>query len=145
MNTCISAKRRNRSKNNVNSCMKNIAMTMSPNQGGGYLLQSYNYNYYFEEEEDFNTERETVMRIFMRYKYYRMKSNLSNNNSTMPRRRILMNTCISTKRRNRSKNNVNSGMKNITMTTMITDNMKTRRKSGTRYITGSLLRNLYCP
>ena len=79
----------------------------------------------------------------MREKTYRMSSNLSTKNSTIPRRRILMNTCISTKRRTRAKKNPNSGTKKTKMTKMIMENMNTRRKGGTRSLTVSLLRNLY--
>ena len=89
-----------------------------------------------------STERGKITRIFMREKYYRMNSNLSTKNSTMPRRKILMNTCISMKRITWSENNANSGTKNKKMATMTTNKM---RKSGTRSLTGSLLWTLYCP
>ena len=67
-----------------------------------------------------STERETIKRIFMRDKVYRMNSNLYTKKSNMPRMGILMNICISTKRMIRTKKNDNEGMKNTTMTKMIT-------------------------
>ena len=79
----------------------------------------------------------------MENKSYRMNSNLSTNNDTMPRRRILMNTCISIKRRTWAKKNANLGTKKTMMMTKITKNMKTMRKSGTISLTGSSLRTLY--
>ena len=72
-----------------------------------------------------------------------MNSDLPTKNSTMPRSRILMNTCISTKRRNWSKKNSKSGTKKTMMKRIITNKMKTRRKSGTRYLTGILLWTLH--
>ena len=92
-----------------------------------------------------STERKMIARIFMRKKDCRMTSNFSTKNSTMTRRRILMNTFISTNRSTRAKNNSNSGTKKTKMMTIITKDMKMRRKSGTRYLTGISLRNLYCP
>ena len=56
-----------------------------------------------------------------------------------------MNTCISMKRKTHEKNNVNLGRKKKTMRKMITKKMKTRRNSGTRYLTGTSTRTLYCP
>ena len=92
-----------------------------------------------------STDRETIPCIFMRDKYYRMKSKLSMNNSTMLRRRILMNTCISTKRGDRVKKNATSSIKKTTTMTMITKKMKTRSESGIRSLTGIFLRTLYYP
>ena len=46
-----------------------------------------------------STEIETIMLIFFRDKAYTMILNLSTNKSTMPRRKILMNTFISTRGR----------------------------------------------
>ena len=89
-----------------------------------------------------STEREKITRIFMMEKYYRVNLNFSTKNSNMPRRRILMNAFISTKRRNREKKNVNSGTNKTIITTMITKKMKTRRNSGARSLTGSFLRTL---
>ena len=86
-----------------------------------------------------STEIDTITRIFIREKYYRMNSKFSMNNINMTRRIILMNTCISTKRRNRVKKNENLGTKKTMMTTMITNKMKRRRKSGTIYLTRSFL------
>ena len=63
----------------------------------------------------------------------------------MLRRRILMNTCISTKRRAQAKKKANSGMNKTMMTTMIMKKMKTNRRSGTKYLTGSSIQNLYLP
>ena len=60
-----------------------------------------------------STERETITHVFMREKYYRMNSKLSTKNSTMPRRRIFMNACISKKRRTLTKNNEKLGTKTI--------------------------------
>ena len=86
-----------------------------------------------------STERETITHIFMREKAYGVNWDLSTENSTMPRMRILMNTRISKKRRTWAKNNVNSSMKKMTITTMIIKKMNMRRKSGTRSLTGSSL------
>ena len=58
-----------------------------------------------------STERETITHVFMREKYYRMNSKLSTKNSTMPRRRVFMNACISKKRRTLTKNNEKLGTK----------------------------------
>ena len=57
----------------------------------------------------------------------------------MPKRNILMNTCVLTKRRTQAKNNENSGTNKTTMTKMIKKKKKTRRNSGTGSLTGSLL------
>ena len=81
----------------------------------------------------------------MRDKAYRMNSTLSVKNDTVPRTRILMNTCISMKRRTRAKKNMNAGRKKTTMTKMIMKKMKTRSMSGTISLTGSSLQTLYCP
>ena len=81
----------------------------------------------------------------MSYKYYKMNSNLSTKNSTMPRRRILKNACISKKRGTQAKKNSDSGTKKTMMTPMIKNNTKTRRKSGTIFLTGSSIRTLYFP
>ena len=92
-----------------------------------------------------STERAKIMRITMREKYYRMNANWYTNKNTMPRKMILMNTCISKKRRTHMKKNENLGTKKMTMATIITKNTKTRRKSGTRFLKGISLRTLYCP
>ena len=81
----------------------------------------------------------------MRETSYRMNSNFSTNNSTVPRRNIFMNTCILTKRRNRTKKNPNLGTKKTTMQMMITNKMNTRRNSDMISLTGSLIQNLYYP
>ena len=73
---------------------------------------------------------ETIACIFIGEKSYRINSNLHMKNSTMPRRKILMNTFISTRWRTRAKNNANLGTKKITMPMMITKKMNMRRKSG---------------
>ena len=85
-----------------------------------------------------STEIETIVRIFLRKKSYSIKSNLSTKNSTMLRRRILMNTCISTKRRTWANKNEISSTKKMTMMKMIAKkiNMKRKMKIGIRNLTG---------
>ena len=67
------------------------------------------------KKKKISIERDTITHIFMREKYYRINLNLSTKNSSMPRRRILMNACISTNRRTQVKKNENSGTKKITL------------------------------
>ena len=88
-----------------------------------------------------SAEKETITCIFMKDKSYRVVQKEQHR----AEEEYFMNTCISTKRRNRAKNNANSVTNKTKMTKMITKKMKTRRKSGTIYLTGSLLRTLYCP
>ena len=111
--------------------------------GGGGIYCNRKTMMRISNKRRISTERETIARIFMREKPYRMNLDLYRKKITMLRRRIVMNTCISTKRRTRAKKNVNLGMKKTIMTTMIKNNMKMRRNSGTRSLTVSLLRNLY--
>ena len=86
-----------------------------------------------------------ITHIFIGEKSYSMNSNLSAKNSTIRRRRILMNTCISKERRTRSKKNAKSSMNKKMITTMITNKIKTKRKSGMRFMTVNFLWILYYP
>ena len=114
-----------------------LVISLAPTRGGLYC--NWTTTMRILKKRRISTEIDTITRIFIREKYYRMNSKFSMNNINMTRRIILMNTCISTKRRNRVKKNENLGTKKTMMTTMITNKMKRRRKSGTIYLTRSFL------
>ena len=109
---------------------------------GGGLYCNWTMTMRISKKRRISTERETITRIFIEEKAYMINLNLSIKNSTMARRSILMNTCISTKKRTRAKKNVKSGTKKTRTRTMITKKMNTRSKTGVRYLTGSFIRTL---